>query len=46
MQISHAEINSFDLYEGAKIPVINGPLDLRMGVGSKSMVCSTCNMNL
>ena len=45
-QISEAEVKTFELYEKARIPVQNGPLDLRMGVGHKSMICATCNKSL
>lgn len=45
-QISEAEVKTFELYEKARIPVQNGPLDLRMGVGHKSMTCATCNKSL
>lgn len=46
LQISHAEITTPDLYESVSVPVMNGPLDLRMGVGNKSMVCLTCDKSL
>lgn len=45
VQLSRTEIVSTELYRDLK-PVSRGPLDLRMGVGSKANTCETCGLKL
>ena len=35
-----------ELYHGALSPVNNGPIDSRMGIGTKLLRCSTCDSDL
>jgi DNA-directed RNA polymerase beta' subunit len=46
MEISKAEITNAELYNGPLKPVENGPLDLRLGVGTKLLRCLTCGEGL
>lgn len=46
MEISKAEITNAELYNGPLKPVENGPLDLRLGVGTKLLRCMTCGEGL
>ncbi|AFN83253.1 DNA-directed RNA polymerase subunit alpha [Encephalitozoon romaleae SJ-2008] len=45
--LSVHEISSKDLYDiSTRIPLPNGPLDLRLGVGNKKDKCATCGEGL
>jgi DNA-directed RNA polymerase beta' subunit len=46
LQISKAEVSTHELYAGPLAPVACGPLDLRMGVGTKLLRCGTCGEGL
>lgn len=46
LQISKAEVSTHELYAGPLAPVASGPLDLRMGVGTKLLRCGTCGEGL
>ncbi len=46
IQISKAEVTNGEFYDGPLKPVLNGPLDLRLGVGTKLMRCATCGEGL
>lgn len=46
LHLSKAEIRVPELYSGALAPVANGPIDSRMGVGTKLLRCSTCGNDL
>ncbi|AFM98532.1 DNA-directed RNA polymerase subunit beta' [Encephalitozoon hellem ATCC 50504] len=45
--LSVHEISSKDLYDiSTRVPLSNGPLDLRLGVGNKKDKCATCGEGL
>lgn len=44
--MSQLEVNTYELYNRQQKIVSNGPLDQRMGVGKKDLLCLTCQRNI
>lgn len=44
--MSEVEVNSYELYDKQQRIVRSGPLDMKMGVGKKDLLCATCKRTI